>query len=107
MSKPMSEAELKDKLADYAYEVYISKDMPADEQDKEQKRLLDIYTKFLLADRKAWGEYIVGSDFRPNDFDNRWVRHIPPSTTHYETEEAAKILNDGFSEIRQRNENGS
>lgn len=41
--------ELEKLLADYAYEVYITNDLEDAEQDKEQRRLLDIYKQRLQA----------------------------------------------------------
>lgn len=48
--EPQSD-ELEKLITDYAYEIYITKDLPNDEQDKEQLRLLGIYKAAF----EAWG----------------------------------------------------
>ena len=55
-------AEIDKFISDHAYEVYITKDLPNKEQDKEQLRLHKIYTKELLALLDKSVEEVIGED---------------------------------------------
>lgn len=98
MTKPMSEAELRDRVGTILGE----------DPSLEWSADVDNIVALILADRKAWGEYVIGESFKKDSIKpepDNWVLRYGVDGYHYTTENKARFANALLDIQRQRNRN--